>query len=134
MQIKPPTKKQLNVFVFGLCLILLLFAWRLSKTGDNKVSFTLIGLACTLVTFYLIKKDFVVQFYKIWMRCVSPIGMVITGILIIAVFYLIFAPVGIFLRLIRKDILNLKKDTKLKTYWIDKPHKEFNSSDYEKQF
>ena len=68
------------------------------------------------------------------MRCVSYVGMVITGILMVAIFYLVFTPVGIFLRLIGKDILNLNKDDKLKTYWIDRPQRKFNKSDYEKQF
>ena len=134
MQIKSPTKKQLNVFVLGLCLILLLFAWRSFREGNSKISFILIGLASALVIIYLIKRNFVIQFYKIWMRCVSYVGMVITGILMVAIFYLVFTPVGIFLRLIGKDILNLNKDDKLKTYWIDRPQRKFNKSDYEKQF
>lgn len=134
MQIKSPTKKQLNVFVFGLNLILLFFAGKSYRADNNVVAFLLIGFAFVILIIYLTKKEFVIQFYKIWMRGVSAMGMVTTGILMILIFYLIFTPVGIFLRLIRKDILNLNKDPKLKSYWIDKPYREFNKSDYERQF
>ncbi|MBL7197968.1 MAG: hypothetical protein ISS47_07700 [Candidatus Omnitrophica bacterium] len=134
MQNKPPTKKQLNVFVFGLTLILFLFSWKSYRANNSKVSFILIGLVFVLLIIYLTKKDFVLKFYQVWMRCVSVIGMVITGILMIIIFYLLFTPVGLFLRLIRKDILNLKSDTRLKTYWIDKPKRAFEKVNYERQF
>ena len=134
MQIKNPTNKQLNVFVLGLSIILLLFAWRSYKNNNINISFILLGLFFLIVITYLINKNFVVKFYKIWMRGASFIGMIITSILMITIFYLIFTPVGIFFRLTRKDILNLNKNARLKTYWIDRPYKEFNKSDYEKQF
>ena len=134
MQKDSLTKKQLNVFVIGVDIILLFFAWKFYRSNNAKISFFLIIFAVGLLITYLINKKIVIQFYKVWMRCAQAIGLVVTGILMIAIFYLVFAPVGLFLRLIRKDILNLKKDEKLKTYWIDKPQREFSKSDYEKQF
>ncbi|MDD5005649.1 MAG: hypothetical protein PHS93_04000 [Candidatus Omnitrophica bacterium] len=134
MQKNSPTKKQLNVFVAGLVLIILLFSWKILKTGNLKISALLAALSFLLIIIYLIKKDFVIQFYKIWMKCAAAIGVVITGILMIGIFYLVFAPVGILLRLLRKDVLNLNKNPNLKTYWIDKPQRKFNKEDYEKQF
>ncbi len=134
MEMKAPTKKQLNTFVFGLDLIILIFAFKAYKAKNINWSLVLTGLAIVLLIIYLIRKDFVIQFYKVWMRCAAAFGTVITGIFMIVVFYFIFAPVGIFLRLIRKDILNLNRNTKLKSYWIDRPFKKFDKSDYEKQF
>ncbi|MFH1621875.1 MAG: hypothetical protein ABIA97_01995 [Candidatus Omnitrophota bacterium] len=134
MQNKPPTKKHLNVFVYGLTLILCLFSWKAYRANNGKISALLLSLVLLLLITYFIKKDFVIKFYHVWMRCVSVIGMIITGILMILIFYLIFTPVGIFLRIIRKDVLHLKQDKKLKTYWIDKPQITFEKTNYEKQF
>ncbi|MFC1645641.1 hypothetical protein ACFL2Y_00465 [Candidatus Omnitrophota bacterium] len=134
MQNKPPTKNQINTFVFGLTLILFLFSWRAYKDSKGGVSVLLIILAAILLIIYLTKRDFVVKFYSIWMRCVSVIGVAVTGILMMLIFYLVFAPTGLFLRLIRKDVLNLKADKKLKTYWIDREKRPFKKSNYEKQF
>jgi len=134
MQNKPPIEKQLNVFVFGLTLILFLFSWRAKKADHNEASLLLLLAATLLLIAYSTKKDFVVKFYQIWMKCASVIGIVVTGILMIAIFYLVFTPVGLLLRLIRKDPLNLQMNTKQKSYWIDKPEKSFNKSDYERQF
>ncbi|MDD5618072.1 MAG: hypothetical protein PHG69_03165 [Candidatus Omnitrophica bacterium] len=134
MRTQQPTKKQLNVFVSGLVLIILLFSWKYFKASNIKVSALLAAISFLLIIIYLIKKDFVIQFYKIWMKCAAAIGIVVTGILMIGIFYLVFAPVGILLRLLKKDVLNLNKNPNLKTYWIDKPQKKFNRQDYEKQF
>lgn len=134
MQTKPPTKKQLHVFIVGLSIILLVFSGKLYKADNIKSAFLCIAIACLLIIIYLIKKDFVIKFYIVWMQCISFVGMFVTGFLIVLLFYFVFSPVGIFLRLIRKDILNLNKNPKLKTYWIDKPQNEFKKENYERQF
>lgn len=134
LQIKSPTKKQLKVFVMGLCLIMLFLAGKYYRANKINLSLTFIALILILLILYLLKREFVIQFYKIWMRCASFMGIVVTGILMMVIFYLVFTPVGLFLRLLRKDLLNLKKDPKLNSYWIDKPQKEFDKHSYEKQF
>jgi hypothetical protein len=68
------------------------------------------------------------------MKCASAIGAVVTIVLMLVIFYFVFTPVGILLRLLRKDVLNLNRNPNLNTYWIDKPKKNFNKEDYERQF
>ena len=134
MKTKPPTKQQLNVFIFGLNLILLLFSWKAYRSNNAKISLSLIGIGIMLLLVYFINKKLLVKFYMAWMKCVSIIGLIITSIIMFFIFYFIFTPMGLFLKLIRKDVLNLNKQPKLKTYWINKPHSEFDKSNYEKQF
>jgi hypothetical protein len=124
----------LNVFAFGIFLILSLLSIRFYRHNNYNIAFILVGLAFSFIIIYWINKNFVIKFYTIWMRCASWIGIVITTILIVFIFYLVFTPVGILLRLLRKDILNLNKNPNLKSYWIDKPQKKFNKEDYERQF
>jgi hypothetical protein len=54
--------------------------------------------------------------------------------LLIIIFYLVFAPVGLVLRLIKKDLLNRKIEAERDSYWIKKEHIEFDKSRYEKQY
>jgi hypothetical protein len=65
---------------------------------------------------------------KLW----YPVGQFITIILLTVIFYIVFAPVGLILRLFKKDILN--KDFKVDrlSYWINRPVKEHNN--YTRQF
>ena len=61
-----------------------------------------------------------------------PIGQYITIILLTITFFVLFAPVGLLLRLFRKDILNKNFKVGHLSYWIDRPKNEQNN--YTKQF
>jgi len=131
---KEPTKKQITVFVFGLDIICLLFM-RKAIIHDNILIAYSLGIFITVLTFmFFIKRKFVIQFYHHWMKVVGCIGMTITSIIMIFLFYLIFAPVGLFIKLMGKDLLNSKLNPEASSYWIDKHQKPFNKEDYEKQY
>jgi len=65
---------------------------------------------------------------KLW----YPIGQGITIILLAITFYLVFAPVGLILRIFKKDILNKNFKSNRLTYWIDRSVEETNN--YTQQF
>lgn len=68
------------------------------------------------------------------MRIAAVIGYINTRILLILVFYLIIAPMGMMMRLFGKDIAGLKIDKKRPTYWIKRPQGKVDPAQYEKQF
>ena len=41
----------------------------------------------------------------------------------LVVFFLVVTPIGLFMRMLGKDILNLKFNEKINTYWIEKKQK-----------
>jgi hypothetical protein len=62
------------------------------------------------------------------------IGWVNTRILLAVTFYLVFAPVGLVARLLRKDLLKLRFRSSQDSYWIPCEPKAFNKEDYTRQF
>lgn len=70
--------------------------------------------------------------YIAWMGLAFILGWVNTRIILIVLFYMIFTPVGLFMRLFRVDLLERKK--KEGTYWKDKERLEFNPLNYERRF
>ena len=65
---------------------------------------------------------------KLW----YPVGQAITYVLLTVTFFLIFAPVGLILRLLKKDILNKKFKVDRLSYWNKRAVKEHNN--YTQQF
>ena len=65
---------------------------------------------------------------KLW----YPIGQLITIILLTVTFYVVFAPVGLILRLLKKDILNKNSKIDRLSYWVDRSIKQQNN--YTQQF
>ena len=56
---------------------------------------------------------------KAWFKFGIILGKIFSPVIIAAIFFLVVTPTGLIMRLLRKDILNLKFNQK-DTYWIDK--------------
>jgi len=52
-----------------------------------------------------------------WMKLARYLGIVMTHVLLTLTFYLMITPIGLLLRLFRKDTLELKFDRNAESYW-----------------
>jgi hypothetical protein len=106
--------------------------WHYTRHGIDLVTIIPIVLGCFalyLVLFnHLLLQRVLVYSAKLWL----PIGQFITIVLFTVTFIVIFMPVGIILRLLKKDILDRNFEQKRLSYWIDRPPKEPNN--YTQQF
>ena len=68
---------------------------------------------------------------KVWFNFAGIIGSIISKVVLLLIYITTVVPIGLILRLLRKDLLKLKKDKKIKTYWIKK---EKNNSSLRNQF
>tara|TARA_B100002052_G_scaffold85873_1_gene78902 strand:+ start:34 stop:417 length:384 start_codon:yes stop_codon:yes gene_type:complete len=67
----------------------------------------------------LINSKILTPVNKIWFKLGIFLGNIISPIIMAIVFFLIVTPIGLIMRVLRKDLLNLKFNTK-KSYWIEK--------------
>lgn len=72
--------------------------------------------------------------YIIWMRFVFVLGWISARLLLLVVFYLVFTPTALIIRLFGKDLLDMKIDKNRPSYWHKKESKAFSRPDYERQF
>ena len=80
----------------------------------------------------LVLPTFLKLVYIVWMRFAFILGWVNSRIILVIIFYLIFTPVGLVMRLFRFDLL---ERTKIKgTYWKNKEKVDFNPLNYERRF
>ena len=56
---------------------------------------------------------------KIWFKFGLLLGKIISPIIMGIIFFLVVTPIALFMRLLKKDLLNLKFNKK-QTYWIEK--------------
>jgi hypothetical protein len=54
---------------------------------------------------------------RVWMKFAEAIGLVMTTVILTVAFILVFTPMGILLRLLKKDLLGLRPDPTAQTYW-----------------
>ncbi len=56
---------------------------------------------------------------KIWFRFGLFLGKIISPLVMGIIFFIVVTPIGLFMRILNKDLLNLKFNKK-KSYWIEK--------------
>jgi len=126
---------RLLVFGYGLPVI---FNWIATlhylKHGVNNTSTVFYLLAVTVLLITIFHKKSLECIYHWWMKVAHFIGHVITSILLIIFYYLVFAPLGILFRIIRKDFLDRKISPEVSSYWIYRENKPFEPDQCKRQF
>jgi hypothetical protein len=72
--------------------------------------------------------------YIFWMGLAHTLGYINTRLILFILFYIIFTPIGICIRLCGGDLLSKKIAKNAASYWIKKENRPFKASDYERQF
>ena len=68
----------------------------------------------------LVRPLLLTGFYKIWVKFGEIIGGVISKLILLILFYAVFTPVALVLRLLGKDLLHKRLDNKASTYWEER--------------
>lgn len=72
--------------------------------------------------------------YRLWMGLAFCLGWVNTRIILMLVYYLAVTPIGLMMRLLRKDILNLRLEKGARTYWLKREIRNSAKESYERIF
>ena len=114
-KIKLPTNRNFGI-VFSI-VFLIIALWPLLKQNDLRLwSLSISGIFFVLGLF---NSKLLSPLNKIWFKFGMLLGSIIAPIVMGIVFFLVVTPTGLIMKLLRKDLLNLKKNKK-ETYWLDK--------------
>ena len=72
--------------------------------------------------------------YKIWMSLALVMGWVMSRLILSVLFYIVLTPIGLFLKLIGKDVLNQRLNRSSGSYWIDRKEVEPVKGSYENRY
>ena len=131
--IKTKGSKEFRKFGITMGIFLLIistFFWL--KSSENFIYILGIGgglLGCALLLPNLLR-----PVYIIWMSFASFLGFVMTRVILSLIFYLIFFPISVILKIIGKNLLQQKIDPNAKSYWIIREKKVYNPVNSEKQY
>ncbi len=71
--------------------------------------------------------------YIIWMRFAFILSCINTRLLLLLIFYLVFTPISLILKLFGKDVLERRIDKQCTSYWHQR-ESAVAAKDYERQF
>ena len=78
-----------------------------------------ISISLIFLILGLLNSNVLTPLNKIWFKFGIALGKTISPIVMGVIFFLVVTPIAITMRLLRKDVLNLKYN-KDKSYWIEK--------------
>jgi len=88
--------------------------------------------SCVSSIMGLVLPGFLKPVYIVWMRFAFILGWINTRIILVILFYLVFTPLGLLMRLFRIDLL--ERENKLDSYWKKKEKIKLDPLDYERRF
>ena len=100
--------------LFGIIFAVIAF-WPLKSVGEIRV--WSLAVASIFLLLGLINSKLLYPLNFVWVKFGELIGKVVAPLVMALVFFIILTPIGLFLRLIGKDLLNIKLNQN-KTYWI----------------
>tara|TARA_B100000989_G_scaffold292742_1_gene269123 strand:+ start:908 stop:1300 length:393 start_codon:yes stop_codon:yes gene_type:complete len=106
---------------FGIVFFLVFFVigiYPLIKDGDLRIWSLIISIIFLILG--LLNSSILYPLNRIWMKFGYLLGAIIAPIVMALIFFGVVTPTGILMKIVGKDLLNLKKKKNKKTYWIKK--------------
>ena len=105
---------------FGVVFFIFFLIISLYPLLDNNViRYWSLILSFTFLILGLINSKLLSPLNKLWFKFGIFLGKIISPIIMGIIFFLVVTPIGLIMRLIGKDVLNLKYSNH-KSYWIEK--------------
>ena len=87
--------------------------------SSNDVRFWSLLISLIFLILGLMNSKILTPLNRYWFKFGVILGKIISPIVMGVIFFLVVTPIGLIMRILKKDILNLKFN-KLDTYWIEK--------------
>ena len=112
---KLPSNRNFGI-VFFLVFLLIAF-YPLTFSGEITKSFLVISLIFLILG--LANSKILTPLNKLWFKFGIFLGKIVSPFVMGVIFFFVVTPIGIIMRILGKDLLNLKFHTN-KSYWIEK--------------
>ena len=114
-EIKISSNRSFGIVFFIVFLLIALYP--LLKGNDLRIWSLVISFI--FLALGLINSKILTPLNRLWFKFGLLLGKFISPLIMGIIFFVVVTPIGIIMRLFKKDLLNLKYNKK-ETYWIDK--------------
>ena len=114
-EIKISSNRSFGIVFFIVFLLIALYP--LLKGNDLRIWSLVISFI--FLALGLINSKILTPLNRLWFKFGLLLGRFISPLIMGIIFFVVVTPIGIMMRLLKKDLLNLKYNKK-ETYWIDK--------------
>ena len=105
---------------FGIVFFIvfsLIAVYPLINNGELRIWSLILSLVFLILG--LLNSKILYPLNKIWFKFGLLLGRIVSPLVMVIIFFLVVTPIGLLMRILNKDLLNLKFN-KSKSYWIEK--------------
>ena len=113
--IKISSNKSFGIVFFIVFILIALYP----LLNDQEIRLWALIISAVFLILGLLKSRLLTPLNKLWFRFGIFLGKIISPIIMGFIFFLVVTPIGFLMRLLGKDVLNLKYNKK-RSYWIEK--------------
>ena len=113
--IKIGSNRNFGIVFFVVFLLIALYP--LINSGEIRIWSVVI--ASIFLVLGILNSNILLPLNKLWFKFGIFLGKIISPIIMGIIFFLVVTPIGLIMRLIRKDVLNLRYSD-YRSYWIEK--------------
>ena len=113
--IKISSNRSFGIVFFIVFLLIALYP--LTYSQDIRIWSVIISIIFLILG--LLNSKILAPLNKIWFKFGILLGRIVSPLIMGIIFFLVVTPVGLIMRILGKDVLNLKFNTN-KSYWIEK--------------
>ena len=124
--IKISSNRSFGIVFFIFFLIIAIYP--LLESGGIRIWSLILSLIFLILG--LINSEILTPLKQLWFKFVLLLGRIVSPLVMAIIFFLVVTPTGLLMRIMNKDLLNLKFN-KSKSYWIKKNEQK---SKMKKQF
>jgi hypothetical protein len=114
-KIKISSNKSFGVVFFIFFFVVSIYP--LFKSGDLRTWSLIISVIFLILG--LLNSKILTPLNKLWFKFGILLGTIVSPIVMGIIFFIVVTPISLIMKILGKDILNLKKN-KNRSYWIDK--------------
>jgi hypothetical protein len=129
--IKLPANRKFGFFftsVFALLSSYFLFV------GLNSIAYVMFAITVFFLLTTLIKADALLPLNKLWMQLGLLLGMIVSPIVLGIIFFGLFTPMSLLMKLFRRDELRLKLVADRKSHWKERDIGDAQTNTFKHQF
>ena len=113
------SKDNITFGILFFIFFLIVGLYPLKSGGVIRVWSVVFSLVFLIIT--IIRPNLFTFLNKLWIQFGILLGKIISPIIMSLVFFVIVTPVGLLVRILKKDVMGLKKSSS--SYWINREHK-----------
>ena len=114
-EIKISSNRSFGIVFFVVFLLIAIFP--LANNGDIRIWSLIISSIFLILG--LLKSNILTPLNRIWFKFGIFLGKIVSPLVMGVIFFFVVTPIGLIMRILGKDLLNLKYNLN-KTYWIEK--------------